>query len=125
MRLPLSFVASALLAVTSKNDSDKTTRNKKQQTTWFIDGNNLMGHRGTPREASVIAEKIAPIESKAEQVILVFDGQKTSSKNKKQGKEDEEEPLAIETRIVKQSDTSRFQTVYLGKDLSSDDYILN
>jgi hypothetical protein len=126
MRLPLSFVASALFAITSKkNDNDKTrNRDKKQQTTWFIDGNNLMGHRGTPREASIIAEKIAPIEPKAEQVILVFDGQKTSSKNGKGGKDDQESSTH-ETRVVKASDTSRFQTVYLGKDLSSDDYILN
>jgi hypothetical protein len=118
MRLPLSFVASALFAVTSIDSSKK---NKKQQTTWFIDGNNLMGHKGTPREASIIAEKIAPIEPKSEQVILVFDGQKATKGNK--GKDDEES--STETRIVKESDTSRFQTVFLGKDMSADEYIIN
>jgi YacP-like NYN domain len=118
MRLPLSFVASALFAVTSSDSSTK--KKQKQQTTWFIDGNNLMGHKGTPSQASIIAEKIAPIEPKAEQVILVFDGQK-ATKNK--GKDEAE--VAIETRIVKESDSSRFQTVYLGKDLSADDFILS
>lgn len=47
---------------------------KHTAVTWFIDGNNVMGHKGTPRDRQGIARKVQPIVA-AQQVVLVFDGQ--------------------------------------------------
>jgi len=76
---------------------------KKRPIAWIIDGNNLMGHRGTPKSPEVIADKLKPIQA-AEAVILVFDGRKG-------------EETVIEYEGC-------FQNVLLGEGLSADDYIL-
>lgn len=77
---------------------------KSTLTTWFIDGNNLMGHRGTPKDPDTIANKLQPIQG-ADAVILVFDG----------GKGD----------TTRTESLGSFQRISLGEDdVSADDYIL-
>eukprot|EP00977_Amphora_coffeiformis_P005696 scaffold1206_cov160-Amphora_coffeaeformis.AAC.2 len=88
------IVPAVLLAVT-----------KHTSVTWFIDGQNLQGHRGTPRDRETIALKVKPIKA-AEKVILVFDGQKGLTED------------SIEEDGI-------FRNVLLREGLSADDYILN
>lgn len=77
---------------------------KKVGTTWFIDGNNLLGHRGTPKDAGALAKKLLPV--RAASVVLVLDG--------RQG--------VAETAI---DVTGSFQLVALGEGMSADDYIVD
>lgn len=80
------------------------TPTKHKAVTWFIDGNNLLGHfPGRNRET--IAERVKPIRA-AEKVVLVFDGQK--------GKEQD----TIE-------DEGIYKSVFLKEGASADDYILD
>lgn len=74
--------------------------------TWFIDGYNLLGHKGTPRDPTVLAEKLQPIRT--DSVILVLDGPKEGG-------------LAETTVTVKDN----FQNILLGQGMSADDYIMD
>jgi hypothetical protein len=78
----------------------------KVATTWFVDGNNFMGHKGTPRNATVLADQLSNIKS-ASSVILVLDG--------KTGLD--------ETKVEERGNI--FQLVSLQQGLSADDYILD
>lgn len=77
----------------------------KVPTTWFIDGNNLLGHKGTARDATVLSEKLKAVQN-ANSVTLVLDG-KTG---------------LVDTRIEEQG---IFQKVSLKEGISADDYILD
>ena len=88
------IVPALLLAVT-----------KHTAVTWFIDGQNLQGHKGTPRDRETIALKVKPITA-AEKVILVFDGKKGQPQD-----------------IIEEDGI--FKSVMLREGASSDDYILN
>jgi hypothetical protein len=77
---------------------------KHNAVTWFIDGNNVMGHKGTPADRETIAAKVKPITA-AQQVILVFDGQK-----------------GFEQDTIE--DEGIFRSVFLREGGSADDYIL-
>lgn len=76
----------------------------KKPTTWFIDGNNLLGHKGTTNSRDVLAERLKPIES-AESVVLVFDGRPGETVNEKF--------------------EGNFRLIELGEGMSTDDFILN
>lgn len=78
---------------------------KHTAVTWFIDGNNLLGHKGTPKDRETIATQVKPIQA-AEKVVLVFDGQKGILEDKV-----EEEGI--------------FKSVYLREGVSADDFIVN
>ena len=78
---------------------------KQKSTTWFIDGNNLIGHKGTPKSAAKIQEKLELILG-AEGIVLVLDG-----------KEAEETTTTTGT-------TGAFRKVVTAKSSSADDYIL-
>jgi YacP-like NYN domain len=73
--------------------------------TWFIDGYNLLGHKGTPKDATVLAEKLKPI--RADAVILVFDGPKEGS---------------MDSSIA---ENGSFKNVVLGQAMSADKYIMD
>ena len=83
-----------------------TRTTPKVGTTWFVDGNNLMGHRGTCKDSNTLAETLKPIQG-AEAVILVLDGRKSGT---------------AETSI---DSDGTFQKVSLGEGMSSDDFILH
>jgi hypothetical protein len=90
----LTLLPALLLAVT-----------KHTAVTWFIDGNNLLGHKGTPKDRETIATKVKPIQA-AERGVLVFDGQKGM----------------IENRV---EEDGVFKSVYLREGVSADDFILD
>jgi len=96
--LPLLFAALVISA----------RRPKTASTTWFIDGNNLLGHRGTPRDADTLTTKLQPIRGAAA-VILVLDGR----------------PEITETQVVRGGDNNTFQRVNLPAGQSADEYILD
>jgi hypothetical protein len=75
---------------------------RQQPTTWIIDGNNVLAHKGTPIDRDVLAKKLGPIRG-AEEVVLVFDGRPG------------------EATSVDSEGTLR--RVSLGEGLSADDYI--
>lgn len=77
--------------------------------TWLIDGNNLMGHRGTPKTADAVATKLQAIRSD-DTVVFVLDGQKDGGQE--------------ETMVTKNPENDRFRQVSLGQGISADDYIL-
>lgn len=47
---------------------------KQLKLIWFIDGNNLLGHLGVPKDASKIKKSLEPVH--ADGVYLIFDGKK-------------------------------------------------
>jgi hypothetical protein len=87
----LGLVYSALLTV------------GKKPTTWFIDGNNVLGAKGVTKDRDALADRLKPIES-AESVVLVFDGRPGDQ-------------TTIEEQGI-------FKLVQLAEGISSDDYIL-
>ena len=52
----------------------------KKPTTWLLDGNNILGQKGTPRDAQVLVQKLQPIaeSSTSDAMIIVFDGKKSN-----------------------------------------------
>jgi hypothetical protein len=88
----LGFLFSMLLAVGRK------------PTTWLIDGNNVLGQKGTPREPQILADKLKPV-SNFEHLILVFDGRP-----------------GIESRT--ELSEGQFRQVQLEEGKSADDFIL-
>jgi hypothetical protein len=74
----------------------------RQPTTWMIDGNNVLAHKGTPIDRDVLAQKLGPIRG-AEEIVLVFDGRPGEA-----------------TSVVSEGTLRR---VSLGEGLSADDYI--
>lgn len=79
---------------------------------FYVDGNNLMGHKVTPKNHQNIANQLYNI-SNAE-IMLVFDGPKQ--------KDDVETTI---TNIIQKIDTNNllFQQINLGTGLSADEYI--
>ena len=76
-----AFLLSFLFAASVRTISDK----KKRPTTWLIDGNNLMGNKGIPRDGDVLAERLQPITTEAaQQVVLVFDGRSGQTERQEQ-----------------------------------------
>jgi hypothetical protein len=76
----------------------------RHSTTWIIDGNNVLAHRGTPGNRDVLAKKLEPIQ-RAQEIVLVFDGRPG-------------EETSVESE-------GKFRRVSLGQGLSADDYIRN
>lgn len=75
---------------------------------WYIDGNNLMGHRGTPREREQVIKKLLPMAKEGKlDTILVFDSHLPGD--------------ADETTITQDG---QFLTVVTGEGITADDYIL-
>lgn len=87
----------------------------RQGITWFIDGNNLVGHRGTPKDPNVVANKLIPVQ--AERIVLVFDGTRTDDDVSSTP------PDAARTTTRVEELGTRFQRISLGSGLSADDYI--
>eukprot|EP00591_Stephanopyxis_turris_P006428 CAMPEP_0195530472 /NCGR_PEP_ID=MMETSP0794_2-20130614/33361_1 /TAXON_ID=515487 /ORGANISM="Stephanopyxis turris, Strain CCMP 815" /LENGTH=159 /DNA_ID=CAMNT_0040661989 /DNA_START=160 /DNA_END=639 /DNA_ORIENTATION=+ len=53
----------------------------RQQNAWLIDGNNAMGHRGTPCDRISIIDSLKPLSDNgnnvtSQKVLVVFDGRK-------------------------------------------------
>ena len=79
----------------------------RKPTKWFIDGNNLMGHKGTPRQRDQVIEKLKPMADGGLDTVLVFDSHLPGD--------------ADETTVVQDGS---FFTVITGEEVTADDYIL-
>jgi hypothetical protein len=75
---------------------------QRQGNTWYLDGNNLLGYKGTPRDSDSVVQKLKQIEG-SESVVLVFDGR--------------------EGQTTEISSEGFFTLVSLGEGISADDYI--
>jgi YacP-like NYN domain len=74
---------------------------------WFIDGNNLMGHRGIPKTREAISEKLRPMKDRnLGDLVLIFDSRKGEGGD------------------TKVSQDGQFSTVIMGEGKTADDYIL-
>jgi len=79
-----------------------------------------MGHKGTPRDREVIAEKLRPVQDASSNldVILVWDGRQGQAEVTV---EKENEQVSMESM----PSGSMFQVVSLAEGMSTDDYILD
>ncbi|KAL7568510.1 hypothetical protein ACA910_002631 [Epithemia clementina (nom. ined.)] len=132
------MLSSVSLLTTTTTTTTTTDLALKSRTTWFIDGNNLMGHRGTPRDRQTIADKLQPVENAASDllVMLVWDGhpgQETTSilphvkKNMSNNNDNADDKNMDESdRIISTTTTpsSLFQVVSLANGISTDDWIM-
>lgn len=93
------------------------------RTRWFIDGNNLMGHKGTPRDRQSIADKLRPIQNMTSDlsVTLVWDGKKGFESIAIEKNEENDDISATTTTIPRRNS---FQVVSLAEGMNADDYIL-
>jgi hypothetical protein len=98
---------------------------------FYVDGNNLMGHKGTPKNPQEIANQLRNVTST--EIILVFDGpkkkeQSKTSQNKIEADDDSTpSPPATTTTTtttqIRSDQGALFRQVYLGQGLLTDDYI--
>lgn len=80
----------------------------RKVTKWYVDGNNLMGHRGTPRERGQVIEKLLPMATNGGlETIIVFDSHLPGDSD--------------ETTVTQDG---KFFTVVTGEGVTADDYIL-
>lgn len=107
----LSLIHVYLFAVGKQNNDvahpindDASTSTLKR---FYVDGNNLMGHKGTPKHRQDVAEKLKSV--KGAEIVVVYDGSK---------KEGGEKDIKVEA-----FDTSLFSQVELGAGMSADDFI--
>ena len=91
MKCPLSFVLQTALAL------------QRERTTWYIDGHNLLGHKGTPRTVDAMIQALEQIQG-VEKISLVLDSK-------------------LDTDIQIQPYNNLLETVTLSRDISADDYI--
>jgi YacP-like NYN domain len=89
--------AAAIRTVLFALDSQKLS-----ETTWFVDGSNVLAHKGTPNDRETVRKQLSLMQG-ADAVILVFDGRRGD-----------------ETIVAAKDDV---QNVYLGEGISADDYI--
>ena len=89
---PLLLFAEALLFAIAKREG----------ITWYIDGDNLLGQRGTARDSKAAARKLREIQG-AEAVVFVLDGKK---------------------EIATSSQEGILEIVSLAEGISADDYIV-
>jgi hypothetical protein len=107
----------------------------KGRNIWYIDGYNVLGHSGTPKDVTVLTEKLQQIQPATNTVILVLDGKKVSrsSSSTDTGTTTVDTNDVIEAKstpsvaatTTKIEVNGTFQKVVLGDGLLADDYILN
>jgi hypothetical protein len=97
---------------------------------WYIDGYNVLGHSGTPKDVASLTEKLQKMQPTTNSVILVLDGKKIRSS---QGNSDsaesstasEDVDASASTATTRIETNGSFQKVLLGDGLLADDYILD
>jgi hypothetical protein len=97
---------------------------------WYIDGYNVLGHSGTPKDVTILTEKLQQIQPATNTVILVLDGKKVS-RSSSSSTDDTNDVIkassspSIAATTTKIEVNGTFQKVVLGDGLLADDYILN
>lgn len=111
-----SFI-SVLLALSSggRKTHPSTT------TTWFIDGSNLLSHRGTPADRTTVAQQLQPV--RGVDVVLVFDGDSNSDEERATNGHESSHQVSCPKQVKVHGN---LETVQLAShdDLSADDYIM-
>lgn len=89
---------------------------------WYIDANNVLGHRGTPRDPDALTRQLKQIVTSTSElrVVVVFDGNPTSSGSDRQ----DGDAVTSSSSSADQVD-DRFQSISLGSGVSADDFILS
>lgn len=89
---------------------------------WYIDANNVLGHRGTPRDPDVLTRQLQQMVTATSElrVVVVFDGNPASSGSHRQ----EGDAMTSSSLSVDHFD-DRFQRISLGSGVSADDFILS
>lgn len=95
MKCPIAFLLQTSLAL------------QRERTTWYIDGHNLLGHKGTPRTVDALIQALEQIHG-VEKIALVLDSKL------------ETDPLIQIQQCV---NNDLLETVTLSRDISADDYI--
>jgi YacP-like NYN domain len=96
-----------LFAVGKIGDSNESnTKDVTPLKRFYVDGNNLLGHKGTPKNRHDVAEKLKSV--KGAEIVVVFDGVKEGPK---------------ETIIDTFGDLALLRQVALGEGISADSYI--
>ncbi|GAX21482.1 hypothetical protein FisN_10Hh062 [Fistulifera solaris] len=95
MRCPMALLLEMALAL------------QRERTTWYIDGHNLLGHKGTPRSVEALIQALEPIQG-VEKIALILDSKL------------ETDPLI---QIQPCDNNVVLETVTLSRDISADDYI--
>jgi YacP-like NYN domain len=96
MRSPIAFLPAILFAVSGRKFN-----------TWYIDGYNLMGNKGIPKNCDMVINKLREIGARDSEVIVVFDGRAGDDITKKVDDE-----------------SKRFSVVTTMEGFTADDYIL-
>lgn len=90
---------------------------------WYIDANNLLGHRGTPKDPERLVRELRPIASSDQRVLVVFDGAKKDASADPSASES-----TLSTSTLEDSTDPalgvHFRRIALGPGLSADDFIL-
>ncbi len=86
MRSPIAFLPAILFATSGRKFN-----------TWYIDGYNLMGNKGIPKNRDMVIDKLREIGARDSEVILVFDGR--SGDDVTQKDEDSDKSFAIVTTM--------------------------
>jgi len=94
----LAFLPSFLFAATGS-----------RRVTWFIDGNNMFGHKGIPKNRDAISAKLQEIQQRNTEVVLVWDGKKGTQGG----------------YTSKEENSDTFTTITTKEGLTADDYILS
>jgi hypothetical protein len=89
---------------------------------WYIDANNVLGHRGTPRDPDVLTRKLQQVVTSTSElrVVVVFDGNPASS-----GSDLQDGDAGTSSSLLVDQGGDRFQRISLGSGVSADDFILS
>lgn len=87
-------------------------------TTWFLDGNNILAYKGTPRDCETLLETLAHLQgspASTERIVVVLDGRPGTMQT---------EVSTRNTVNYVQDRTSLLQLVTLAENVTADEYIL-
>jgi hypothetical protein len=89
---------------------------------WYIDANNVLGHRGTPRDPDVLTRKLHQIVTATVDlsVVVVFDGNPARS-----GSAHQDGDVVVSSPLSLDRVADRFQQITLESGISADDFILS
>jgi hypothetical protein len=74
----VSFLHTSYLLALGCNQQDAAFKR------FYVDGNNLLGAKGSPKQREAVAQKLMPVQGT--EIVLVFDGNKDGEKERVAGR---------------------------------------